>query len=93
MINPLVDIEKISAEELQNKISELTRRLMYAHQANASTFPQLAMLLETYKAEMDRRTVEKSQIDDPNNKSGVVLDTGEESDHEKDNLDKLIDIG
>ncbi len=91
-MNPLVDFKNMPAEELQNKISDLTRRLIASHNANSSSVPQLSNLLETYKEEMIRRTTEKDMIDDPDNQPGVILDTDDEG-KEKDNFDKLIDIG
>jgi len=92
-MNPLINIRSMPAEELQSKISELGKRLMQAHRTNSETYAQFVVLLETYNAELLRRTVEKDAIDDKDMRPGVVLDTEDAFTKEKDNLDKLIDIG
>jgi hypothetical protein len=53
-MHPLVeDLEKFKDSELENRISDLTRKYFATH--NFDVQQQIVMILEAYKAELSRR--------------------------------------
>jgi hypothetical protein len=76
-MHPLLgSLRELSDDDLQKKLSELNNRFMQAYRSGASQMiPQLQMLIEDYRAEINRRNAEKMQemqekFDKMNNKDG-----------------------
>jgi len=92
-MNPLVDLKGLSLEDLQKKYSELTQRMHVASATNSNVIVQMHSLMQAYRAEIDRRTVEKDIIEDPENKAGVILDTDDpDAGKKSDEYEDLINI-
>lgn len=91
-MHPLIDLQKLTDDQLQQKIIDLNKRLLYAFRMGGQTGNQIRVILETYRSELTKRTVDKQMLEDPENKPGVVLDTDDTGSKPTDELDDLIDI-
>jgi hypothetical protein len=76
-MHPLLgNLQNLSDDDLQKKLSELNNRYMQAFRSGSSQLiPQLQMLIEDYRAELARRNAVKMQelqekFDKMNNKDG-----------------------
>ena len=60
-MHPLLsDLKGLTDDELQSKMSDLNKRFMQAYRFGpAQAVPQLQMLIEDYRAEVERRNAEK----------------------------------
>lgn len=56
-MHPLIDnLENLTMDELQNKYNDLTKKMtMAGRYGSGSMMGQMLMVLESYKAELDRR--------------------------------------
>ena len=64
MNHPLTpNLSKLTDSELTKKINELNQRLVWAHTnlSHGSAVGQILMLLDDYKAEQQRRNIERDQ--------------------------------
>ena len=64
MNHPLTpNLTKLTDSELTKKINELNQRLVWAHTnlSHGSAVGQILMLLDDYKAEQQRRNIEKNE--------------------------------
>ena len=91
-MHPLIDLRKLTDDQLQQKIIDLNKRLLQAFKMGGQTGNQIRIILETYRTELTSRTVDKQLLEDPENKPGVILDTDDTEPKTKDELDELIDI-
>lgn len=64
MFNPLLpDLSSIKDQDLENTISELTRKYyIAARSGNGGLCSQISVTLEQYKDEQRRRMIEKSKV-------------------------------
>lgn len=68
MEHPLIhNIDHLTMEELQTKISDLTRKYQWASRTNAHMAAQIAMALETYRNKFQEK---QQEIYDAAKKSG-----------------------
>lgn len=75
-MHPLVgNLEELSNEELHKKYNELMQKFNQAHRFGpTSVIPQMQMILENYKYEMDKRnrkTIEEMESKN-NNFKGII---------------------
>lgn len=62
MIHPLGnDITKLTDQELENKIQDLTKKYFQAMRFSPSVASQVVLLLDSYKLEQQDRFIAKSQ--------------------------------
>ncbi len=64
MNHPLTpNLTKLTDSELTKKINELNQRLVWAHTnlSHGSAVGQILMMLDDYKAEQQRRNIEKNE--------------------------------
>ena len=64
MNHPLTpNLTKLTDSELTKKINELNKRLVWAHTnlSHGSAVGQILMMLDDYKAEQQRRNIEKNE--------------------------------
>lgn len=62
MIHPLGnDITKLTDQELENKIQDLTKKYFQALRFSPSVASQVVLLLDSYKLEQQDRFIAKSQ--------------------------------
>lgn len=92
MIHPLLNLKDLSDEELQKKLQNIQKRLMNSHMLKGEMIQQMRAIFESIQEEQKERQVQKAIKEDPNLKAGVVVDTEESIEKEKDDLDVLIDI-
>ena len=60
MEHPLIDsIDGLTIEELQSKITDLTKKYAWASRSNAQVATQIAMALETYQNKLQQRQQEQ----------------------------------
>jgi len=60
MEHPLINnIDSLSIEELQGKVTELTKKYAWASRNNAHLASQIAMALETYQNKLRQRQIEQ----------------------------------
>lgn len=65
MIHPLGnDISKLSDQELENKIQDLTKKYFQAMRFSPSVASQVVLLLDSYKLEHEERLIAKSRQKD-----------------------------
>lgn len=65
MIHPLGNnINKLTDQELENKIQELTKKYFQALRFSPSVASQVVLLLDSYKIEQQERQVAKSRNKD-----------------------------
>ena len=73
MEHPLLgDLSDLSLEQLTEKISDINKRLSWAHRTNNAMIPQLLMLLESYQNQFN--TLQKAQWDKERDKGSDYLD-------------------
>jgi hypothetical protein len=76
-MHPLVgNLEELSNEELHKKYNELMTKFNQAHRFGpVSVIPQMQMILENYKFEMDKRNRKTlEEIESKNNKFKGIVD-------------------
>lgn len=61
------DITGLTDQELENKITELTKKYFQALRIVPGAAQQVSLMLEGYKWEQQRRTIEKSKRINDNN--------------------------
>lgn len=73
MEHPLInDVGNLTEEELQNKVSELTKKYMTAQRmGNAHLCQQISMALETYRNKLQEKYRMKKSDDDFDDKIDV----------------------
>jgi len=91
MFSPLVNISKMSDDEIQAKIGQLNKKILHSARSQSNIVQQLQHLLQTYQTELENRKIKKEVQEDPSYKAGVVYDS-EDDTSDKDDYDKLIDI-
>lgn len=87
---PGLDVKKLSDEQIQKRIAELSNRLSRQGLRSDIIF-QMRAILDILRQELSDRQFVKSTENNPKWQAGVVLDT-EEAVEDKDDLDKLINI-
>ena len=76
-MHPLVnDLSNLTNEELQSKYSELMKRYNQAFRIGpTSVIPQLQMILENYRTEIDNRNQKiMREMEEKNNKFKGIID-------------------
>ena len=86
---PGLNLKEKTDDQLLKQIADVSLKLMRV--TNKQAIVQLHSILATLRGEMQERMMRKASEQNPKMKPGVVLDT-DDSDKEKDDLDKLIDI-
>lgn len=92
MFNPLVNVSKLTDEELQKKIYEVNKKILHSSRFQSNIIQQLQSLMLTYQTELERRKTNKMINEDPNFKPGVAYDSDGNIDKDKGEYDDLIDI-
>ena len=70
MEHPLInDISHLNVDELQTRISELSKKLSWARRSNAQLATQIQMALETYQNQYNQK--QQAMYDAATKKSGV----------------------
>jgi hypothetical protein len=60
MEHPLINnVDSLSIEDLQSKVTELTKKYAWASRNNAHLASQIAMALETYQNKLRQRQIEQ----------------------------------
>lgn len=66
MEHPLIpDLSQISDEDLQSRITDLTRKLSWAQRNNAHLAHQIRMALESYRSQISQRQRAREQQQGP----------------------------
>lgn len=66
MMHPLGNgISKLTDQELENKIQELTKKYFQALRFSPSVASQVVLLLDSYKIEQQERQIAKSRQNNP----------------------------
>ena len=68
-MHPLIDLSELKDQDLQNKISELTRKYFMTN--NAEVKMQIAMVLDQYNAEADARNAKHWEEVQKNDNTGL----------------------
>lgn len=72
MIHPLGnDISKLSDQELENKIQDLTKKYFQAMRFSPSVASQVVLLLDSYKLELQERLITKAKQQDSNGEDDI----------------------
>jgi len=77
IMHPLVgNLEELTNEELHKKYNELLAKFNQAHRSGpVSVIPQMQMILENYRYEMDKRNRKVlEEIENKNNKFKGIID-------------------
>jgi hypothetical protein len=92
-MHPLLDLKKLTDEQLQGKLNELMKRI---HQTIALNKPgmqsQISSMIDSLRTEMESRQTAVQMKEDKNLQSGEVLDTGNDTTRPKEGFEKLIDM-
>lgn len=63
MIHPFQpDVTKLSDQELENKIQDLSRKYFQAMRLSPSILSQIVLLLDSYKLEKEERQIAKAKL-------------------------------